>query len=163
MLLHYFICTLTAYNTNASYAVTKQKKDEMPPRVLLHSGMRLQAVTQQSKKAIIDQRIAARQTFLPTPLRKPELRPSSQALKIHFDVNNLTIISIRMWEHNFTSSLDCRQYESTIFFRITVKYTMLESYLERLRASISLIRPTGKICKLHATSSWNQDLELPRI
>ena len=27
-----------------------------------HSGMRLQAVTQQSKKAIIDQRIAARQT-----------------------------------------------------------------------------------------------------
>jgi len=43
-------------------SVTKQKKDEMPPRVLLHSGMRLQAVTQQSKKAIIDQRIAARQT-----------------------------------------------------------------------------------------------------
>jgi len=40
---------------------------------------------------------------------------------------------------------------------------MLESYLERLRASLSLIRPTGKICKLHDTSSWNQDLELPRI
>jgi len=51
---------LTAYNTNVSYAVNKQ--DEMPPRVLLHSGMSLQGVTQQSKKAIIDQRIAARQT-----------------------------------------------------------------------------------------------------
>ena len=62
MLLHYFICTLTAYNTNVSYAVTKQKKDEMPPRVLLHSGMRLQAVMQQSKQAIIDQRIAAKKT-----------------------------------------------------------------------------------------------------
>jgi len=62
MLLHYFICTLTAYNTNVSYAVTEQKKDEMPPRVLLHSGMRLQADTQQSKQAIIDQLIAAIKT-----------------------------------------------------------------------------------------------------
>jgi len=60
--------------------------------------MRLQAVTQQSKEATIDQRIAARQTFLPPPAEthEPELRPSSQVLKIHFDVNNLTIISIRM-------------------------------------------------------------------
>ena len=36
MLLHNFICTLTAHNINDSYAVAKQKKDEMPPRVLLH-------------------------------------------------------------------------------------------------------------------------------
>jgi len=34
----------------------------MPRGPTTHSGMRLQAVTQQSKKAIIDQRIAARQT-----------------------------------------------------------------------------------------------------
>jgi len=32
---------------------------------------------------------------------------------------------------------------------------MSESCLERLRASLSLIKPIGKICKLHATSSWN--------
>jgi len=62
MLLHYFICTSTAYNTNVSLAVTKQKKDEMPPRVLIHSGMRFLADTQQSKQAIIDQRIATIKT-----------------------------------------------------------------------------------------------------
>jgi len=38
------------------------KKDEILPKVLLHSGTRLQVVTKQSNKEIIGQRIAARQT-----------------------------------------------------------------------------------------------------
>jgi len=48
VLLHNFISTLTAYHTNVSYAVTKQKKYGMLAKVLLHSGMRLQAVTQRN-------------------------------------------------------------------------------------------------------------------
>jgi len=39
---------------------TKQKKDEVLVKVPLHFGMRLQVVTPQSKKIILDQQIADR-------------------------------------------------------------------------------------------------------
>jgi len=59
MLLHDFTCTLTAYKTDVFYAVTKKKKTEMPRRVLLPSGMRLQTVTQQLTNAPPQDRLAA--------------------------------------------------------------------------------------------------------